>query len=108
MNASVPENASGKLAKLAGLTVPIKLTGNLMSPSYSLDVESALRGAAEKRIQEEKSKLDDKVREKLKEREAKVDDETRDKIKQGLQSLFGKQKDKAPDSESPDSSSQPQ
>jgi len=108
VNASVPENASGKLAKLAGLTVPIKLTGNLMSPSYSLDVESALRGAAEKRIQEEKSKLDDKVREKLKEREAKVDDETRDKIKQGLQSLFGKQKDKAPDSESPDSSSQPQ
>lgn len=103
VNASVPEDASGKLAKLAGLTVPIKLSGNLMSPSYSLDVESALRGAAEKRIEKEKSKLKDKVREKLKERESKVDNETRDKIKQGLQGLFGNKKQQSTDTERSDS-----
>ncbi|MAS10773.1 MAG: hypothetical protein CMN26_12065 [Salinisphaera sp.] len=104
VNATVPENASGKLSELAGLTVPITLTGNLMSPSYSLDVKSALRGAAEKRLQDEKAQLENKVREKLEERGAEVDGEVRDRIKQGLQRLFGGQKDAAPANENTDSS----
>lgn len=89
VNATVPEGASGKLSDLAGLTVPIKLTGNLMSPSYSLDLKTALRGAAEKRLAEEKSKLENKVRDKLKERGADVDGEAADRIKKGLKGLFG-------------------
>jgi AsmA protein len=104
VNATVPENASGKLAKLAGLTVPINLTGNLMSPSYSLDVKSALRGAAEKRLQDEKAQLQDKVREKLQERAGDLDGEVGDKVRKGLQSLFGGQK-KTPADESAGSSS---
>ena len=85
----VPEGASGKLGELAGLSVPIKLTGNLMSPSYSLDVKSALRGAAEQRLREEKDELKDKVREKLEERGKKVNEDTRARIEKGLNSLFG-------------------
>ncbi|MES1928464.1 AsmA family protein [Salinisphaera dokdonensis CL-ES53] len=105
VSAKVPENASGKLSDLAGLTVPISLTGNLLSPNYSLDVKSALRGAAEKRLQDEKAKLQDKVREKLKERTESVDSEVRDKVKQGLRGLFGGQKKSADESadSSPDS-----
>lgn len=89
VNATVPEGASGKLSELAGLTVPIKLTGDLMSPSYSLDIKKALRGAAQKRLEDEKGKLEDKVRDKLKERGADVDSEAGDRIKKGLQGLFG-------------------
>lgn len=87
--AVVPDDASGKLSELAGLSVPIKLTGNLMSPNYSLDVGTALRGAAEKRLSEEKDKLQDKVREKLEKRGKEVDADTRARIEKGLNSLFG-------------------
>jgi len=89
INAKLPDDASGKLADLAGVAVPIKLTGNLMSPSYSLDVAGALRGVAKERLADEKSKLQDKVREKIGERAGKIDPQASDKIKKGLQGLFG-------------------
>lgn len=89
VNARLPDDATGKLADLAGVAVPIKLTGNLMSPSYSLDVAGALRGMAEQRLADEKAELQDNAREKIEERIKKVDPETTDKIKQGLQGLLG-------------------
>ncbi|GAB3675153.1 AsmA family protein [Salinisphaera aquimarina] len=89
VSAQVPEDASGKLEDLAGVAVPIKLTGNLMSPAYSLDVAGALKGVASKRLQDEKAKLQDKVSEKLKERTKKIDPEVSDKVKKGFQGLFG-------------------
>ena len=98
--AIVPEDASGKLAELAGLQVPIKLTGNLLSPDYSLDVKSALRGAAERRLQEESEDLKNKVREKIEERGKKVDADTRARIEKGLNSLLGGNRKKAANDDS--------
>ncbi len=46
------------LEELAGLTIPIKLTGSLYSPSYKLDLKSALK-------QKAGQELKDKVAEKL-------------------------------------------
>ncbi|WP_348764842.1 AsmA family protein [uncultured Salinisphaera sp.] len=105
--AMVPEDSSGKLADLAGLQVPIKLTGNLLSPDYSLDVKTALRGAAEKRLQEESDDLKNKVREKLEERGKKVDADTRARIEKGLNSLLGGSSKKAAADDGTDSASTP-
>ena len=89
VDALIPDDASGALEELAGLTIPIKLSGNLLSPSYKLDIASALRGAAEQRVQEEKSKLQDKARKKIEEKTQDLDKNVRDRIQQGVSSFFG-------------------
>ncbi|MES1924650.1 AsmA family protein [Salinisphaera sp. T31B1] len=86
---TVADEASGKLADLAGVSVPIHLTGNLLAPSYSLDIGSALKGLADQRLADEKAKLADKVRQKIDARADKVEPEVADKIKQGIRGLFG-------------------
>ena len=88
VNARVPEDADGTLERLAGVTVPIRLSGNLLSPDYRLDVAGALKGVAEKRLSEEKSKLADKVREKIEERTG-GDEELGGRLQRGIESLFG-------------------
>lgn len=89
INVTVAEDADGKLSELAGITVPIKLSGNLMSPDYSLDLKSALRGVAEKRLQQEKAELEQKVREEIGERSKDLDAKVRTRFERGLQSIFG-------------------
>ncbi|ROO27237.1 AsmA family protein, partial [Salinisphaera orenii] len=88
VNAQVPEDADGTLERLAGVTVPIRLSGSLLSPDYRLDVAGALKGVAEKRLNEEKSKLSDKVREKIEERTG-GDKELGGRLQRGIESLFG-------------------
>ena len=57
MGSSKGQGGKG-LEELAGLTIPIKLTGSLYSPSYKLDLKSALQ-------QKAGQELKDKVAEKL-------------------------------------------
>ena len=43
--------------KLVGLTIPIRLTGDLSSPSYSVDWSSLYKSLAKQKVNEEKAKL---------------------------------------------------
>ncbi len=57
------------LAHLAGLIVPIKLTGNWGSPNVALDLESMVKDRAKaelnRQVDKEKDKLEDKLQDKL-------------------------------------------
>lgn len=86
VNAKVLESAAGKLAELAGVTVPIKLSGNLLSPHFSIDMAGALKGAAQQKLQEEKQQLRQKTDEKVE----KKKQELREDIQKGLRKLFEK------------------
>src|SRR5699024_9289497 len=55
------DDKKGPLEDVAGLTVPVHLGGSLLSPDYSIDIASALKGMAQQRLQEEKGKLKKKL-----------------------------------------------
>lgn len=58
------------LSGLAGKTIPLKISGTLMSPSVKPDIEGAVRervhGELQKKKQEVRSKLENKLKDKLK------------------------------------------
>lgn len=82
----VPETAGGDLAKLAGETIPVRLRGNLFSPRFSIDMASALEGAAKQKVEQEKRELKQKADEKVEEKKREVDE----KVQEGLKKLFEK------------------
>ncbi len=67
-----------ELSQLNGVTIPIRLTGNLYQPKYKVDIKDAI-----------KQKATEKVREELKGREDEVKQKINDKIGD---LLFGKKK----------------
>lgn len=89
------------LEELAGLTIPIKLTGSLYAPSYKLDLQTALK-------QKAGDELRGKVAEKLLGKDAdgapvsdaqlkeKANEKINKEIGRGLEKLFGKKKEAAP------------
>src|SRR5699024_4260599 len=101
------DDKKGPLEDVAGLTVPVHLGGSLLSPDYSIDIASALKGVAQQRLQEERGKLKKKLQDKLKEKlqgkhkddsdqagdEDDTDDQDADelnkKLQEGLSKLFG-------------------
>ncbi|MDN5862482.1 MAG: AsmA family protein, partial [Salinisphaera sp.] len=116
INATIPKGAKGDvLEELAGYTIPISVSGNLFSPSYSLDLSGALKAVAKQKLAEEKAELKEKARNKIQEElsdllggdnkadapaEAKdgstgtepaekKQPDSRTLLKQGLQGLFG-------------------
>lgn len=91
IKASVPQDVSGKLSDLKGVTIPIKLSGNLFSPDYSIDIASALKGAAQQRVQKEKAELHEKAQEKKQE----LNEKLQNKVQEGLSDLFGNKKKKS-------------
>lgn len=94
VNATVLEDAGGDLAKLAGLTVPIKLSGDLFSPGFSVDMASALKGMAKQKLEEEKQELRQKADKKIEEKKQELNKKLQDEMQEGLKSLFGGGKDK--------------
>lgn len=90
VNAKVPETASGKLAELAGVTVPIKLRGDLFSPRFSIDMAGALKGVAKQRLEEEKRELRQKADERVEEKKREVDEKVQEEMQEGLKKLFEK------------------
>jgi AsmA protein len=61
--------AEDKLAEstqdIAGLTVPVKITGTIADPKVRPDVEGLIKEKAKQRIDEEKEKVIEKAKEKL-------------------------------------------
>lgn len=56
------------LEDLNGLTIPVKLTGNLYDPSISLDLKALLDAKAKQKLDEKKEELKSKAEEKLKDK----------------------------------------
>ncbi|TJY63217.1 AsmA family protein [Sinimarinibacterium sp. CAU 1509] len=92
---TVVETSTGQggkgLEELKGLTIPIKLSGNLFSPKYKLDIEDALKDKA-------KDKLKERIADELNLPEGENSEE---QIKQKLNDklgdlLFGKKKKNKP------------
>jgi AsmA protein len=89
-----------KLQKLAGLTVPIKLSGDLFAPGYNVDIKSAMQGLAQQKLQAEKDKakaalqqrVDEErqeLQEKIGEKRGELNDKVQQKLQKGLSDLFG-------------------
>ncbi len=92
---TVVETSTGQggkgLDQLKGLTIPIKLSGNLFSPKYKLDIEDALKDKA-------KDQLKDKIADEL---NLPKGENSEEQIKQKLNDklgdlLFGKKKKPKP------------
>lgn len=93
---AVPKDATGDvLEELAGYTIPIEISGNLLSPSYSLDLAGAIKTVAQQKLAEEKAELQKKVAEEKAELKRKAQKEVqegkqklRNELKEGLEDLF--------------------
>ena len=107
VNANVSEDVDNKVLKeIAGFDIPIKLTGNLFSPSYSIDVKNALKGVArqkldqekaelKQKVDEEKAELREKVNKEVEEEKKKLGDKLQNELREGLGGLLGGGKKKA-------------
>lgn len=98
VRATVPEGAEGEiLEELAGITIPIKLSGNLFSPDYSLDLAGALKAVAEQKLQQEKEELkkelmgeiQEEKQELQKEIQKEIQEEVGDELGEKLGDAFG-------------------
>lgn len=92
---TVVNTASGQggkdLGDLAGVVIPIRVTGPWSAPKYSLDLQAALQQKATEKL---RGKLDDQIQKKLGDKLG--DSPLKDQLKQGLDSLFGKKKPAEP------------
>lgn len=105
IKAAIPEGSQTPvLEELAGFTIPINVSGNLFSPSYSLDLSGALKSVAKQKLQEEKAELIEKVQEEKAQLRKKASEEIQEELQEGLLDLFGGGRDKAApaDSQTPD------
>ena len=106
VNVVIPEGSTSikGLKELQGVTVPIALSGNLLSPNYSIDMAGAIKGIAQQKLQEESSKVQEKLQGKIDEKKKELNEKVQDKLQKGLSDFFGgKQK---PQSEAPAESAQ--
>lgn len=105
---TIVETSTGQggkdLEQLRGITIPIRLSGNLFAPSYKLDLEAALK-------QKALSKFADKIdinKEQLKAKEDEVRDQLKQKLNDRLNKLFGpRQPEPTPQQPAPAPAEQP-
>ena len=78
------EGQGGKgLADLRGVAIPVQLSGTFAEPKYKIRLDEALRGAAEKKVQEKIDKQKEKVQEKI---EKEIGEQLNDRFK----GIFGR------------------
>jgi len=101
LNVAIVNSSSGQggeaLDKLKGITLPIRLSGDISSPKYSLDMKALYRSLV-------KAKVDEKKSEFLKEKlgiEGGDKLSTKDLLKQGLLQRLNKDKEPANDEPTP-------
>ena len=82
------------LADLAGIVIPIRVTGSWSAPKYALDLKAALQQKATEKL---RGRLGDQIDKKLGDKLG--DSPLKDQLKQGLDSLFGRKK--KPDAPAP-------
>lgn len=107
----IPEGSTDikGLRELQGITIPVKLSGNLLSPNYSIDMAGAIKGVARQKLQEERAELENKVNEKIGEKKQELNDKVQKKLQKGLSDfLGGKSKPKAEQQDSEQPAEQPE
>lgn len=94
VNVVVPKGTTDikGLKELEGVTVPIKLTGNLLTPNYSIDMAGAIKGVAQQKLQEERAKVEEKVQDKVEEKKKELNEKVQKKLQKGLSDFLGGQK----------------
>ncbi|MCP3677219.1 MAG: AsmA-like C-terminal region-containing protein, partial [Deltaproteobacteria bacterium] len=87
VNTSLVETSKGQGGKarseLRGITIPVRFTGSLSAPKYSLDPGQMLAAEAKRVVQKKKRKVQKKL-------EKKVQDKLGDKLGDKLRGLFGR------------------
>lgn len=63
--ASLKGEGGSSMGKLAGVPIPIRVTGNFSQPKYSVDLQQILTETQKAKIDEKKKQLEDKYRNKL-------------------------------------------
>ena len=102
VNVVIPEGTTDikGLKELQGVSIPIKLQGDLLSPNYTIDMAGAVRGVAQQKLQEEgakvqqkldekKQELNQKVQDKIGEQKKELNDKVQKKLQKGLSDFFG-------------------
>jgi len=103
VNVVIPEGTTDikGLKELQGVNVPIKLSGNLLSPNYSIDMAGAIKGVAQQKLQEESTKVQEKLQGKIDEKKQELNEKVQDKLQKGLSDFFGSKN--KPQSQAPQS-----
>lgn len=87
-----------ELSELAGIEIPIRVSGSWADPKVRLDLRKALEQQAASKLREAVGERDDELREKLRKEEErlqeKIDEELGEKAGEALRSLFGRKRDK--------------
>ena len=92
-----------ELSELAGIEIPIRVSGSWADPKVRLDLRKALEQQAASKLREAVGERDDELREKLRKEEErlqeKIDEELGEKAGEALRSLFGRKRDKPSETE---------
>lgn len=101
VNASIVDTIASQggadLERLKGLTIPIRLTGPLFNPEYSIDFAAALKGVAKEKLAEERAELEEKVESRIEEERQ----EQTEKLREKFSELLGGKKDQEAEPEQP-------
>ncbi len=72
------------LEELKGITIPVRLTGDLFAPNYKIDLGGMLEAKAKAKVDAVKTEQKEKLRAKKKAREGELKDKLRDKLNNRL------------------------
>ncbi|MEN8176530.1 MAG: AsmA family protein, partial [Pseudomonadota bacterium] len=88
LRAKVVGTAKGQggseLRDLEGVTVPVRVTGTFADPSFSPDLEVALKEVANQRLEGEKAKLQEKVQQELTDEQDKLKGQVGEELQKAL------------------------
>ncbi|WP_043768750.1 AsmA family protein [Algiphilus aromaticivorans] len=98
---SLEGQAGAELSELAGIEIPIRVSGSWADPKIRLDLRKALEQQAASKLREAAGERGDELREKVRKEEGrlqeKIDKEIGEKAGDALRSLFGRERDKPAD-----------
>ena len=76
------------ISELEGVVIPVAVAGTFTEPTFSPDLEAALKALAGKRLEEEKAKLAQKAQEQLTGEQEKLEKKIQDEVGKALRKLF--------------------
>ncbi|MEN8720747.1 MAG: AsmA family protein [Oceanococcaceae bacterium] len=85
-----------QLKNLIGIDIPLQISGPLMSPRFTIDLEGALKARARQEIDSKVGELKADVEEKKTELKAKAEDKVQKEVSRQLDKLFGGRRNAEP------------
>lgn len=100
---SLQGQEGAELSELAGIEIPIRVSGSWADPKIRLDLRKALEQQAASKLREAVDERGDELREKVRKEEGrlqeKIDEEIGEKAGEALRSLFGRKRDEPSEAE---------